>query len=85
MNSKRIEVPTEPIDFRAIRNEEGFRLWTLQHSSETIVVDINEEHFVVYEQEREGALFWLYLDDENFKEEKLIQICKEEGISYEKI
>lgn len=83
MNKKNRKVPTEAIDFRAIRTEEGFRLWALQNDTETILVDINEVHFVVYKRGRDGALFWLDLD--SFDEDKLIDICKEEDISYEQL
>lgn len=76
-------IPNEPIDFRAIRSEEGFRLWALQNNPESIYVDINDKHFIVHKKRIEGALFWLYLDD--FDVDKLIQICMEENIEYEEI
>jgi transcriptional regulator with XRE-family HTH domain len=83
MKSKFIEVPKEPIDFRAIRSEEGFRLWALQNDPSNLTVDLNDEHFVVYKKGVEGALFWLYLGV--FDRDKLLQICEEEKIFYEEL
>lgn len=79
------EVPKEPIDYRAIGTEEGFRLWALQNNPSSLRVDIihSREHFVVYTDGEEDALFWLYLDA--FDVQKLKSICQEEKISFEEL
>lgn len=88
MESTKREVPTEPIDYRAIGSGEGFRLWALQNNPDTLRIEItrymNEyEHFVVYKNGDADASFWLYLDTINVNE--LIQICREENISFEEL
>lgn len=75
------EMLTEPIDFRAIQNEEGFRLWALQRENSKITVILVEDQFMVYEND--DYVFHLYEELFNFK--ALIRVCEEEGIEYDEL
>ncbi|QST02153.1 helix-turn-helix transcriptional regulator (plasmid) [Pontibacillus sp. ALD_SL1] len=78
------------IDFRAIRTEEGFRLWALEQERDKIRVDMDGDNFVVYQEnengEFDGATFWLVTGEDGFfSKYKLLSICEDEGIPFEEL
>lgn len=79
--TKQQQISAEPIDFRAIQNEEGFRLWVLQRENSKITVIFVEDQFMVYENEE--YIFHLY--EELFNFQALLRICEEEGIQYDQL